>query len=117
MGTWGTGLYSGDLAMDLVSRTASRGGKALELGPKEFGALELLPADGNKSKLNGTLGARASAIVRKEGVIADTSNILQFARDHLASYKIPRTIEFVAQLPRNAGGKVLRRELRETYRQ
>jgi acyl-CoA synthetase (AMP-forming)/AMP-acid ligase II len=56
-------------------------------------------------------------IVRNEGVVADSSNILRFARDHLASYKIPRTIEFVAQLPRNAGGKVLRRELRETYRQ
>jgi len=34
-----------------------------------IGALELLPPDGDKSKLDGTLGGRAAAIARKEGVI------------------------------------------------
>jgi len=34
-----------------------------------IGGLELLPQDGDKSKLNGTLGARAAALARKEGVI------------------------------------------------
>ena len=34
-----------------------------------IGALELLPADRDKAKLKGTLGARAAAIARKEGVI------------------------------------------------
>lgn len=34
-----------------------------------IGALELLPADGDRSKLDGTLGARAAALARKEGVI------------------------------------------------
>jgi DNA-binding response OmpR family regulator len=37
-------LERGDLRLDPAHRTASRGGKALELGPKEFGALELLLA-------------------------------------------------------------------------
>jgi len=35
--------------------------------------------------------------------------------DRLASYKKPRTVEFVDQLPKNAYGKVLKRELRERY--
>ena len=40
-------LARGDLRLDPARRTASRSGKALELGPKEFGALELLlAADG-----------------------------------------------------------------------
>ena len=34
---------------------------------------------------------------------------------HLASYKKPRRIEFVAELPRNASGKVLKRVLREQF--
>jgi DNA-binding response OmpR family regulator len=37
-------LEQGDLRLDPARRTASRGGKPLELGPKEFGALELLLA-------------------------------------------------------------------------
>jgi len=37
-------LARGDLRLDPARRTASRSGKALELGPKEFGALELLLA-------------------------------------------------------------------------
>jgi DNA-binding response OmpR family regulator len=37
-------LQHGDLRLDPARRTASRGGRALELGPKEFGALELLLA-------------------------------------------------------------------------
>jgi long-chain acyl-CoA synthetase len=45
-----------------------------------------------------------------------TSEALQsFLTDHLASYKRPKTIDFVAELPRNTMGKLLKRELREPY--
>jgi acyl-CoA synthetase (AMP-forming)/AMP-acid ligase II len=40
---------------------------------------------------------------------------MNFARDRLAHYKCPTSIDFVATLPRNATGKVLRRELREPH--
>ena len=33
-------------------------------------------------------------------------------RNHLARYKVPREVVFVEQLPRNATGKILKRELR-----
>ena len=39
----------------------------------------------------------------------------QFAAAHLASYKRPKTIEFVSELPRNTMGKILKRELRAPY--
>jgi O-succinylbenzoic acid--CoA ligase len=39
------------------------------------------------------------------------AELLAFCRSHLAPYKVPRRIEFVQALPRNAAGKLLRREL------
>jgi DNA-binding response OmpR family regulator len=41
-------LVSGDVAVDPARRTASRGGQLLDLGPKEFGVLELLLASGGR---------------------------------------------------------------------
>ncbi len=41
--------------------------------------------------------------------------LLQFLRGKLAGYKIPRRYEFVDEFPRNATGKVLKRELRKPY--
>ncbi len=47
-----------------------------------------------------------------ESVTADA--LLDFCKTNLASYKTPKEIEIVAEIPRNAAGKVLRRELRST---
>ena len=40
---------------------------------------------------------------------------MAWAREHLANYKVPRTVRLVDALPMNAGGKVLKRELRLQY--
>jgi fatty-acyl-CoA synthase len=42
------------------------------------------------------------------------SELVAFCEDKLARYKIPRLVRTVDELPRNAAGKVLKRELRET---
>ncbi len=42
----------------------------------------------------------------------DLEEIQAFARRHLGGYKIPRRVELVEELPRNASGKVLKRNLR-----
>ena len=41
--------------------------------------------------------------------------IQQFAREHLASYKIPRSIDRMAEIPRSASGKILKKELRAPF--
>jgi acyl-CoA synthetase (AMP-forming)/AMP-acid ligase II len=46
------------------------------------------------------------------GTEVEASELIEHCRHHLASYKKPSAITFVAELPRNAAGKVLRRELR-----
>jgi HIP---CoA ligase len=46
---------------------------------------------------------------------ADATALLRWARQTMANYKVPRHIVLVEALPVNAGGKVLKRELRERY--
>ncbi|WP_446665199.1 fatty acyl-CoA synthetase [Flexivirga sp. B27] len=53
-------------------------------------------------------------IVRKGEVSAD--ELLQHARTDLAPFKVPKQVEFLDDLPRNASGKILKRELRDTAR-
>jgi long-chain acyl-CoA synthetase len=50
--------------------------------------------------------------VMKEGVQLTEQNLIDFCRSRMAVYKAPRHIEFIAALPRNPAGKVLKRELR-----
>jgi acyl-CoA synthetase (AMP-forming)/AMP-acid ligase II len=51
-------------------------------------------------------------IVRKPGVDATEAEIIGWARDEMANYKVPRRVAFVDALPLNASGKVLKHELR-----
>jgi acyl-CoA synthetase (AMP-forming)/AMP-acid ligase II len=45
----------------------------------------------------------------------EPEDVIEFCRRHLAAYKCPRTVDFVAELPRNASGKILKNALREPY--
>lgn len=51
-------------------------------------------------------------VVLKPGLSATETELLEHAAQHLARYKVPKSIEFVETLPISAAGKVLRRELR-----
>jgi long-chain acyl-CoA synthetase len=51
----------------------------------------------------------------KAGRAAEPEEILEHCKATLASYKRPRTLEIVAELPRNTMGKLLKRELRDPY--
>ena len=42
--------------------------------------------------------------------------LLGFLRDRIAHYKVPRSVDFVAQLPRTETGKLQKHKLRERYR-
>jgi acyl-CoA synthetase (AMP-forming)/AMP-acid ligase II len=61
-------------------------------------------------------GERVKAVVAlRPGSTATAEELIAFCEAHLASYKKPRTVEFTPQLPKNAYGKILKRELREQY--
>jgi long-chain acyl-CoA synthetase len=51
----------------------------------------------------------------KPGNLANAAELLEFVSRELASYKRPKSIEFLSELPRNTMGKVLKRELRDPY--
>jgi long-chain acyl-CoA synthetase len=61
-------------------------------------------------------GEAVKAVVAlKPGMSADPDDIIAFARTRIAAFKAPKSIDFIDALPRNASGKILRRELREPY--
>jgi long-chain acyl-CoA synthetase len=55
-------------------------------------------------------------VVPVPGAAADADELVAFARTQLAGYKLPRSVDFVDVLPRTPTGKVLKRELRDRYR-
>jgi Acyl-CoA synthetases (AMP-forming)/AMP-acid ligases II len=56
-----------------------------------------------------------AAIVLRPGERATKEEILEWARQHMASYKVPRDIVFLEELPKMGGWKILRRVLREKF--
>ena len=48
-----------------------------------------------------------------EGATATAEEIIDYCKEKLAPYKVPRAVEFRSELPRSAVGKALRRVLRD----
>ncbi|HUJ67752.1 MAG TPA: AMP-binding protein [Acidimicrobiales bacterium] len=55
----------------------------------------------------------AAVVPAREGMTAE--EVVSFARQHLAGYKVPRTVTFVPELPKTGSGKVLKRQLRQPF--
>jgi len=61
-------------------------------------------------------GEQVKAFVElKSGLAATQDDLLAHCKDELASYKRPKSIDIVAELPRNTMGKLLKKDLREPY--
>ena len=58
-------------------------------------------------------GQRLKAVVVTPGAELSEDEVKAYVKENLAGYKVPRDVEFIDELPRNATGKVLKRELRE----
>jgi len=56
-----------------------------------------------------------AAVVLKPGMSVTGDELIGFARQRIAGYKLPKSIDFIAELPRNPSGKILKRELRKPY--
>jgi len=59
--------------------------------------------------------ALAAYIQPHDGAALEPDAVRAFLRKHLADYKVPRVIEFAAELPREESGKIFKRKLREPY--
>ncbi len=56
-----------------------------------------------------------AVVVPKPGVEVTEQEIIDYCRERIASFKKPKTVDVVPELPRNPYGKVLRAALREKY--
>jgi len=56
-----------------------------------------------------------AVVVVQAGQALAPEALMTFARQHLASYKVPRSISFAPELPKTESGKVLKRSLREPF--
>jgi len=54
-------------------------------------------------------------VVLKPGARATEEELLQFCRDRLAHFKVPKSVEFLDALPKGGTGKILKNDLREKY--
>ena len=56
-----------------------------------------------------------ACVVAKPGHTVDPDTVIAWARERIAAFKVPKSIDLIPELPRNPSGKILRRALREPY--
>ena len=56
-----------------------------------------------------------AVVVKKKDAEVTPAELIGWARERIAGYKLPKSVDFIDALPRNPTGKILKRELRKTY--
>lgn len=56
-----------------------------------------------------------ACVVPREGCEVDEASVIAWARERIAGFKVPKSVDVIPALPRNPSGKILRRNLREPY--
>jgi long-chain acyl-CoA synthetase len=56
-----------------------------------------------------------AVLVLKEGKTATEEEIIRYCREHLAGYKIPRSVDFARELPKTDTGKILKKIIKAPY--
>ncbi|WP_298337197.1 long-chain-fatty-acid--CoA ligase [uncultured Erythrobacter sp.] len=53
--------------------------------------------------------------VPKPGMDIDAGDVIAYTRERIAAFKAPKSVDVISEMPRNASGKILRRQLRAPY--
>lgn len=56
-----------------------------------------------------------AVVICKDGADPSAQDLIDFARQQIAGYKVPKSVDFVDELPRNASGKLLKKDIRAPY--
>lgn len=56
-----------------------------------------------------------ACVVCKPGAEIDEGELIAYTRERIAAFKTPKSVDVIPEMPRNASGKILRRQLREPY--
>ena len=56
-----------------------------------------------------------AVVALRPGAALREAELIAWSRDRIAGFKSPKSVDFIETLPRNASGKILKRELREPY--
>ncbi|MBP8744562.1 MAG: AMP-binding protein, partial [Syntrophorhabdus sp.] len=59
--------------------------------------------------------AVTAVIVLRNGEAVTPSDFINYCKGKIAGYKVPKIIHFIPEMPRNAAGKIMKRELREQF--
>jgi len=108
-------LYLRDRADDVIIS----GGE--NVFPHEIEDVLILHPDVDQAAVIGVPDAKwgeaiKAVVVPREGADVSADQLIGHCRQHVAGFKTPRSVDFVADLPHNAAGKILRYQLRESYR-
>jgi acyl-CoA synthetase (AMP-forming)/AMP-acid ligase II len=107
---------------------SSTGGEIVVSSPRVMGSYWKLPEatqraiqgewffTGDAGYLDERRGQAVKAVVvKKAGAEVTPGELITWARQHIAGYKLPKSVDFIEALPRNPTGKILKRELRKAY--
>ncbi len=56
-----------------------------------------------------------ACVVPKPGAEIVEGDLIAYTRERIAAFKVPKSVDIIAEMPRNASGKILRRQLRDPY--
>jgi long-chain acyl-CoA synthetase len=93
----GTNIYPAEIEMTLMQCPGVRDCAVFGIPDEEFGE------------------ALCAAVERMPGADLDARDVQEWVRARLASYKVPRRVDFHAALPRQDSGKIFKRLLRDPY--
>ena len=56
-----------------------------------------------------------AVVILKKDAQATAEELIRYCKDRLAGYKVPKSVDFVTEMPKSPTGKILKRQIREAH--